>query len=72
MEGKEVKSDNFTWKITQPVNCETENCVYVIEGNKEKCKQRYPKTCLIHTTKKLTECLKRLYLVRNSKVDLSK
>ena len=21
MEGKEVKSDNFTWKITQPMNC---------------------------------------------------
>ena len=36
MEGKEVKSDNFTWKITQLVNCETENCVYMIECNKEK------------------------------------
>jgi hypothetical protein len=41
MEGKEVKSDNFTWKITQPMKCETENCVYMIECNKEKCKQRY-------------------------------
>ena len=41
MEGKELKSDNFTLKITQPVNCETENCVYMIECNKEKCKQRY-------------------------------
>ena len=41
MEGKEVKSDKFTWKITQPMNCETENCIYMIECNKEKCKQRY-------------------------------
>ena len=41
MEGKEVKSDNFTWKITQSMNCETENCIYMIECNKEKCKQRY-------------------------------
>ena len=36
-----MKSDNFTWKITQPMNCETENCVYMIECNEEKCKQRY-------------------------------
>ena len=36
MEGKEVRSDNFTWKVTQPVNSETENCVYMIECTKEK------------------------------------
>ena len=41
MEGKEVKSDNLTWKITEPVNCETENCVYMIEFKKEKCEQSY-------------------------------
>jgi hypothetical protein len=40
MEEKEVKSDNFTF-IRQPINCDTENCVYMIECNKEKCKQRY-------------------------------
>ena len=38
MEGKELKSDKFIWKITQPIKCETENCFYMIEGNKEKCK----------------------------------
>ena len=27
--------------ITQPMNCETETCVYMTECNKEKCKQRY-------------------------------
>ena len=31
MEGKKEKSENFTWKITQPVNCETDNFVYMIE-----------------------------------------
>ena len=41
MEGREVKSDNFAWKIMQPMNCKTENYVYMIECKKEKCKQRY-------------------------------
>ena len=31
MEEKEVKSDNFTWKITKPVNFEAENWEYLIE-----------------------------------------
>ena len=37
----EEKSDNIAWKITQPMNCETENFVCMIECNKEKCKQIY-------------------------------
>ena len=41
MEGKEVKNYNFTWKITKPMNWETENCVYTIECNKEKYKHIY-------------------------------
>ena len=36
-----MNSDNFTWKMTQSMNCETENCDYMIEWFKEKCKQRY-------------------------------
>ena len=41
LEGKEVNSDKFTWKITKQATCSTENCVYMIECNKENCKQRY-------------------------------
>ena len=31
-----VKSDNFTWKCTQPVNCETENCVCMMNVKRNK------------------------------------
>ena len=40
-EGNEVKYKNTKWKILKEMNCETENCVYLIECQKEKCKQRY-------------------------------
>ena len=43
LEGKEVKS-NFnatSVKINHPVNCQTQNVVYVIFCNKENCKQLY-------------------------------
>ena len=32
-----MKSDNFTWEMAQPVNCETEKCIYTIKCNKEIC-----------------------------------
>ena len=41
LEGKEIKGDKFDWKITIPANCKTKNIVYMIECNKENCKQRY-------------------------------
>ena len=41
MEGKKKNSANLTLKTIEPVNCETGNCVYMIEFNNEKCKQRY-------------------------------
>ena len=43
LEGKEVKSSfNATSvKINCPVNCQTQNLVYVIFCNKENCKQLY-------------------------------
>ena len=41
LEGKEIKGDKFDWKITTPANCQTKNVVYMIECNKENCKQRY-------------------------------
>ena len=39
--GKEIKGDKFDWKIKTPANCKTKNIVYMIECNKENCKQRY-------------------------------
>ena len=40
-EGKEIKGDNFTWKINKSVTCDTYNFIYLIECNKENCKSRY-------------------------------
>ena len=40
-EGSEVKRFKQKWNITKDVNCETSNCVYMIECQKEYCKQRY-------------------------------
>ena len=38
-EGKEVKINNKdTWKINKEVNCETYNCIYLIECQKDNCK----------------------------------
>ena len=42
LEGKEVKvNNNAIWRIMAPVNCNSENCVYMIECNKQNCGQRY-------------------------------
>ena len=38
---KEVKNSNFQWKIRDTVNCESSNIVYLIECQKDKCKEKY-------------------------------
>ena len=40
-EGPSVKGANFTWKLNGEYSCQTENIIYMIECNKEKCQQRY-------------------------------
>jgi hypothetical protein len=40
-EGKTVKGPNFTWKLNEELNCSTQNIIYMIECNLEKCKQKY-------------------------------
>ena len=40
-EKKEVKVVNFSWRIRHPVNCNTENLVYLIECSKDKCNEKY-------------------------------
>ena len=40
-EGKLIKSDKFTWTISQNVNCESRNIIYMIECQKDNCKLRY-------------------------------
>ena len=40
-EGKHIKSDKFTWSINSPLNCNTQNIVYMIQCTKERCKERY-------------------------------
>ena len=32
---------NEKWKISENVNCETYNCIYIIECQKEKCQKKY-------------------------------
>ena len=41
MTGNVIKSENFTWKIYKKVSCNNSNIVYLIECQKERCKQRY-------------------------------
>ena len=41
LEGKEIKSDTFTWKFRKALNCESQNVIYLIECSKDHCKQRY-------------------------------
>ena len=42
LKGKAIKIDKKnTWKIERPVNCNTFNCIYMIECEKDMCKQRY-------------------------------
>ena len=39
--GREIKQEKFTWKINTAANCETTNIVYLIQCNKEGCKEQY-------------------------------
>ena len=39
--GKFVSLNRGTWKIYTEANCETKNIVYLIECDKENCKERY-------------------------------
>ena len=42
MERKNIKIDKENcWKIDRQVNCNTFNCIYMIECDKDQCKQRY-------------------------------
>ena len=38
---KKVKLNKSTWTIGSVVNCESSNIVYLIECQKEQCKERY-------------------------------
>ena len=40
-EGKFIKYNKSTWTINSEVNCETKNVVYLVECNKELCKEKY-------------------------------
>ena len=40
-EGQFIKNNRATWKISSKVNCSTQNIIYLIECNKERCKKRY-------------------------------
>ena len=40
-EGTSVKGKHFTWKICKPVNCSSSNIVYMVECDKDYCKERY-------------------------------
>ena len=40
-EGKTIKLNNKLWKITNNINCETKNIIYLIECNIDTCKMRY-------------------------------
>ena len=42
IEGKNIKIEGEkVWKIERSVNCNTFNCIYMIECEKDRCKQRY-------------------------------
>ena len=56
LEGKEVKvNNNEIWRIMAPVNCNSENCVYMIECNKQNCGQRYIGETKRSLSKRLSE-----------------
>ena len=40
-EVKSLKMNNEEWQINQSLNCETSNCVYMIECRKDSCRMRY-------------------------------
>ena len=40
-EGRTIKSKYFTWTLNGQFTCKTENVIYLLECNKESCKQQY-------------------------------
>ena len=40
-ECQSVNANKFTWNISENVNCETYNIVYMIHCDKDNCKQKY-------------------------------
>ena len=52
--GYDLKTIQVT-QITQPVNCEKENCVYMIECNQDKFKQKYIRETKRNHAKRLSE-----------------
>ena len=40
-EGRNLSINNQKWKINNNLNCESHNIVYIIQCNKENCKQSY-------------------------------
>ena len=40
-EGRSIKFNQSTWKINRRFNCSNYNIVYLIECNKDNCRQRY-------------------------------
>ena len=36
-----LKGDNFVWKIATTISCKSKNLVYLIECEKERCRQKY-------------------------------
>ena len=40
-EGKSISAKKFTWSINKEVSCYTSNVVYMLECDKERCRQRY-------------------------------
>lgn len=53
-EGRTIKSNKFTWTLNKQFNCKTENVVYLLECDKEYCKQQY----IGETERKLRERIK--------------
>ena len=40
-EGRFLKGKNFKWNISKSVNCDTFHCIYLIECNIDRCRQKY-------------------------------
>ena len=40
-EGKSILGRSFTWKIVKSLSCDSFNVVYMIDCQKERCRQRY-------------------------------
>ena len=39
IEGKNIKTETFTWNINKEITCQTENLVYMVKCTKERCKE---------------------------------